>query len=68
VNKNNILLDSANPNILKNIRNATKPIAVHCNAGSTTTNLEGELWSMTVKHYPYSIATVLSHHSVRQQH
>ena len=75
VNKNYILLDNqstvdqiANPKLLKNIRKANKPITVHCNAGSTATNLEGELGSMTVKHNPHSIANVLSLHSIKQKH
>jgi hypothetical protein len=75
VNKNYILLDNqstvnqiANPKLLKNIRKASKPITVNCNAGSTTTDLEGELGSMTVKYNPYSIANVLSLHSIKQRH
>ncbi len=65
LNKKFILLDNqstvyqiANPKLLKNIRKANKPITVHCNAGSPTTDLKGELGSMTVKHNPYSIANV----------
>ncbi len=72
VNKNYILLDNqstvdqiANPKLLKNIRKASKPITVHCNTGATTTDLEGELGSMTVKHNSYSIANVLSFHSIK---
>ncbi len=53
---------------MKNIRKANNPITVHCNAGSTTTDLEGELESTTVKHNPYSIANVLSLHSIKQRH
>jgi hypothetical protein len=75
VNKNYILLDNqstvdqiANPKLLKNIRKVKKPITVHCNAGSTTTNLEGDLGSMTVRHNPHSIANVLSLHSIKQKH
>ncbi len=76
MNKNYILLNNqstvnqiANPKLLKkNIRKASKPITVHCNAGSTTTDLEGELRSMTVKHNPYSITNVLSLHSIKQRH
>jgi hypothetical protein len=73
VNKNYILLNNqstvdqilANPMLLENIRKANKPITVHCNSGSTTTDLKGELGSMTVKHNPYSIAKVLSLHSIK---
>jgi hypothetical protein len=76
VNKNYILLNNqstvnqiANPKLLKNIRKASQPITVHCNAGSTTTDLKGELGSMTgVKHNPYSIANVLLLHSIMQRH
>jgi hypothetical protein len=75
VNKNYILLDNqstddqiANPKLLKNIRKVSKPITVHYYAGSTTTDLEGELGSMTVKHNPYSIANVLLLHSIKQRH
>jgi hypothetical protein len=53
---------------LKNIKKASKPITVHCNAGSTTTDLKGELGSMTVKHNPYSIANILLLHSIKQRH
>ncbi len=75
MNNNYILLDNqstvnqkANSKLLKNIRKANKPITVHCNAGSTTTDLKGELGSMTVKHNLYSIANVLSLHSIKQRH
>jgi hypothetical protein len=75
VDKNYILLNNQstvnqipNPKLLKNIRKANKPITVHCNAGSTTTDLEGELGSMTVKHNLYSIVNVLLLHSIRQRH
>jgi hypothetical protein len=75
LNKNYILLNNqstgnqrANPKLLKNTRKASKPITVHCNAGSTTTDLEGELGSMTVKHNPYSIANILLLHRIKQRH
>jgi hypothetical protein len=76
INKNYILLNNqstvdqiANPKLLKNIRTANnKPITVHCNTRLTTTDLEGELGSMTVKHNPHSIANVLLLHSIKQRH
>ncbi len=73
VNKNYILLDNqstvnqiAYPKLLKNIRKANKPISVHCNTGSTTMDLKGELGSMMVKHNLYSIANILVLHSIKQ--
>jgi hypothetical protein len=55
INKNWLLLDSqstvdqvANPALLKNIRKAASAVTVHCNAGSTSTNLEGDLEHVTV--------------------
>jgi hypothetical protein len=55
MSKNYILLHNqstvnqiTNPKLLKNIRKASKPVTVHCNAGSTTTDLEGEVGSMTI--------------------
>ncbi len=56
------------PNLLKNIRKGEKPIIFHCNAGSTKTNLIGELGRMTVHHNPRSIANVLSLKSVAARH
>jgi hypothetical protein len=63
-----ILNQITNPMLLKNIRRANKPITVCCNTGSTVTDLEGELGSMTVRHNPHSIANVLSLHSIKQRH
>jgi len=75
VDPNYILLDNqstvnqiANANLLKNIRKADKPIIVHCNAGSTKTDLVGDLGGMTVHHNPNSIANVLSLKSVAAKH
>jgi hypothetical protein len=75
VDKNYPLLDNqstvnqvANPNLLKNIRNGEKPIIIHCNAGSTKTNLIGELGRMTVRHNPRSIVNFLSVKSVAARH
>jgi len=41
---------------------------VHCNTGSTQTDLISELGSMTVHHNPKSIANVLSLKSVALRH
>ncbi len=75
VDKNYLLLDNqstvnqvANPSLLTNIRKADKPIVVHCNAGSTKTDLIGELGNLTVHHNPESIANVLSLKSVASRH
>ncbi len=53
---------------MKNIRKAASTVTVHCNAGSTSTNLEGDLGSVTVKHKPHSIANVVSLHETKQHH
>ncbi len=75
VSKNFLLLDNqstvnqiANPSLLKNIQKMSKPITVHCNAGVTKMDLEGELGGMTVHHNPNSIANVLSLKSVTEMH
>ncbi len=67
VNKNFLQLDNQRT-LLKNIRKLSKPITVHCNAGVTKINLEGELGGMTVHHNPNSIANMLSLKSVVQKH
>jgi hypothetical protein len=58
----------ANPALLKNIRKAASAVTIHCNAGSTRTKLEGDLRSITVKHNPHSIASVLMLHEAKQYH
>jgi hypothetical protein len=75
VNKNWLLLDSqsmvdqvANPALLKNIRKSASTVTVHCNAGSASINLEGDLGNMTVKHNPHSIANVVLLHETKQRH
>jgi hypothetical protein len=75
VNKNWVLLDSqstvdqiTNPEFLSNIRKAKKPATVHCNTGSTYSNLEGEFGTLTVKHNPRNIANVLSLHKTKDCH
>jgi hypothetical protein len=75
VNKNYLLLDNqstvnqiANPNMLKNIRKSSKPIKIHCNAGMSKTELEGELGGMTMYHNPNGIANVLSLKLVVEKH
>jgi hypothetical protein len=75
VNKNYMLLDNqstvnqvANASLLKNIRKLGKPIVVQCNAGSTRTDLVGELRKMAMHHNPNSIANMLSLKSVAVRH
>jgi hypothetical protein len=75
VNKNYLLLDNqstvnqiTNPSMLKNIRKSSKPIKIHCNAGTSKTDLEGDLRGMTVYHNPNGIANVLSLKSVAEKH
>ncbi len=75
VNKNWLLLDNqstvdqvTNPALLKNIRKAASTVTVHCNAGSTSTNLEGDLGNMTVKHNLHSFANVVLLHETKQHH
>ncbi len=75
VNENYLLLDNqsmvnqiANPSMLKNIRKSSKPIKIHCNAGMSKTDLEGELGGMTVYHNPNGIAKVLSLKPVVEKH
>jgi hypothetical protein len=75
VNENYLLLDNqstvnqiANPSMLKNIRKSSKPIKIHCNAGMSKTDLEGELGGMTVYHNSNGIANVQSLKSVAEKH
>jgi hypothetical protein len=75
VNRSYVLLDNqstvnqiANPSLLANIRNAKNPITVHCNNGSSYTNLEGDLGGMTMYHNPYGIANVPSLESTKVKH
>ena len=75
VNRSYVLLDNqstvnqiANHNLLDNIRKTKNPITVHCNNGSSYTNLEGDLGGMTVYHNPYGIANVLSLNSTKAKH
>ena len=58
----------ANPSLLANIRKAKNAITIHCNNGSSYTNLEGDLGGMTVYHNPYGIANVLSLKSTKAKH
>jgi len=55
-----------NRNLLDNIRKTKNPITVHCNNGSSYTNLEDDLGGMTVYHNPYGIANVLSLNSTKE--
>ena len=57
----------ANPGLLSNIRKSAKPITVHCNSGSTYTNMEGDLGTWTVKHNLISVANVLSLKSAKER-
>jgi hypothetical protein len=75
VNKNWLLLDSqstvdqvASPALLKNIRKAASAGTMHCNARSTSTDHEGDLGNVTVKHNPHSIANVVLLHETKQRH
>jgi hypothetical protein len=75
VSENYLLLDNqstvnqiANPSMLKNSRKSSKRIKIHCNAGMSNTDLEGELGGMTVYHTPNGIANVLSLKSVADKH
>ncbi len=70
-----MLLDSqstvnqvSNPALLSNIRRAKNPSTIHCNAGSTSSILEGEFGSVMVKHSPHGIANVPSLNEVKQRH
>jgi hypothetical protein len=75
VNRSYVLFDNqstvnqiANPSLLSNIRKTKNPITVHCNNGSSYTNLEGDLGRMTVYHNPYGIVTVLLLKSTKAMH
>ncbi len=58
----------ANQALLKNIRKAASALTMHCNAGPTSINLEGDLGNMTVKHNPHSIANVVLLHETKHCH
>ena len=65
VNRSYVLLDNkitvnqiANHNLLDNFRKTKNPITIHCNNGSSYTNLEGDLGGMTMYHNPFGIANV----------
>ena len=77
VNCSYVLLDNqstvnqiVNPSLLANIRKVKNPITIHCNNGSSYTNLEGDLGRVTVYHnpYPYGIVNVLSLKSTKAKH
>jgi hypothetical protein len=75
VNRSCVVLDNqstmdqiANPSLLSNIRKAKNPITVHCNNGSSYTNLEGNLGGMTMYHNPCGITNVLSLESIKGKH
>jgi hypothetical protein len=58
----------ANPALLKNIRKAASAVTMHCNAGPTSTKMEGDLGNVTVKHNSHSIANVVLLHETKQCH
>jgi hypothetical protein len=58
----------SNPALLSNIRRAKNPSIIHCNAGSTSSKLEGEFGSVTVKHSPHGIANMLTLNEAKQHH
>ena len=75
VNRSHVLLNNqntvnqiANPSLLANTRKAKNRITVHCNNGSSYTNLEGDLGGMTMYHNPYGIANVLLLKSTKAKH
>jgi len=75
VNWSYVLLDNqstvnqiTNRNLMDNVRKTKNPITVHCNNGSSYTNLEGDLGGMTVYHNPYGIANILSLNSTKAKH
>jgi hypothetical protein len=47
---------------------AKNPITVHCNNGSSYTNIEGDLGGMTVNYNPYGIVNVPSLESTKAKH
>ncbi len=70
-----VLLDSqstthqiVNPHLLENIKKAAKPTNIHCNAGSTSPNLEGDIGKTTVLHNPYGIANMMSLFLAQEDH
>jgi hypothetical protein len=75
VNRSYVLLDNQsiinqilNRNLLDNIRKTKNPITVHCNNGSSCTNLEGDLGGMIMYHNPYGIGNALSLNSTKAKH
>ena len=57
-----------NPSLLANIRKAKNPITVHCNNGSSYTNLDGDQGRITVYYNPYGTVNVLSLKSSKAKH
>ena len=73
--KDLILLDSGstchqfvNPDLVDHLRPATKPITIHCNAGSTSTTTMGDFGSTPVYLNKSGIANVLSLKELGAQH
>ena len=75
IQRDYVLLDScsmikqfANGHYLRNIRPATEPVTVFCNAGSTTSTKMGDFGSIPVYYNEHGIANVLSLHGVAKIH
>jgi hypothetical protein len=68
LNNQSTLNQIVSPSLLANIRKAKSPITVHCNNGSSYTNLEGDLGGITMSHNPYGIVNILSLESTKAQH
>lgn len=75
IDRHQLLLDSqstisqfANGSYLSNIRPASRPVKVHCNSGSTSTDMEGDFSGMPVYYNKNGIANILSLYEVGKLH